>query len=573
MTGFQTLATILLLTALAGLAGAWLRQPLVLVYLVAGIALGPAALGWVTGQDVIGVFAEIGVSMLLFVVGLKLDLHIVRNLGPVVLAAGLGQLAFTILLGYLIALVLGMDHLPALYVATALTFSSTIIIVKLLTDKREIDSLHGRIAMGVLIVQDVAVIVAMTIISTAGAAAGLAASIGAVAGKLALLLAAVALLMRFALPAVGRVLARSPELLLVFALGFGTAFAALGEALGLSRELGAFLAGFALAATPYREAIGSRLAGIRDFLLLFFFIDLGAELDLATLGGAVPAALAFSAFVLVGNPLIVMAIMGYMGYRKRTGFLAGLTVAQISEFSIVFVAMGMRVGHVDAAALGLVTLVGLITITASVYMILSSHELYALLEPWLGIFERKRPFREARYEASTRVEDTPEFLIFGLGRYGRRLAERLASRARGVLGIDFDPEVGRRAPEFPFPVRFGDAEDPELLDTLPLASARWVVSTIPHADASIALVRALRERRFAGRIAVSARHDGDLPRLRELGADALFLPLADAANHAANELDRADRAAPGPRPSRAESAAAASAPSTPEADLREVTDG
>src|SRR5690606_30012298 len=140
--------------------------------------------------------------------------------------------------------------------------------------------------------------------------------------------------------------------------------------------------------------IVSRLASLRDFLLLFFFIALGAQLDLRLLGDQILPAVLLSLFVLIGNPLIVMVIMGVMGYRKRTGFLAGLTVAQISEFSLIFVAMGMSLGHVAPEALGLVTLVGLVTIAMSVYMITYSHTLYAWLEPVLGLFERRIPHRE-----------------------------------------------------------------------------------------------------------------------------------------------------------------------------------
>lgn len=132
----------------------------------------------------------------------------------------------------------------------------------------------------------------------------------------------------------------------------------------------------------------------RDFLLLFFFIGLGAGLDLSTLGAQVAPAAVLSIFVLVGNPLIVLAILGFMGYRKRTGFLAGLTVAQISEFSLIFMAMGIALGHVDEGAMGLVTLVGLVTIALSVYMITWSHKLYVLCEPFLGVFERSAPYRE-----------------------------------------------------------------------------------------------------------------------------------------------------------------------------------
>jgi len=149
-----------------------------------------------------------------------------------------------------------------------------------------------------------------------------------------------------------------------------------------------------IASTPFRDAIGSRLVSLRDFLLLFFFINLGSSLNLSLLGGELAPAVVFSAFVLIGNPLIVMTIMGYMGYRKRTGFLAGLTVAQISEFSLILIGLGATLGHVDQSTVGLVTLVGLVTIALSTYMILYSGTLYRKLAPFLSVFERRIPFRE-----------------------------------------------------------------------------------------------------------------------------------------------------------------------------------
>lgn len=360
---FLELALLLLACALAGGLFVRLRQPVLIAYIVVGIGVGPAGLGLVGAHEQIDLLAQIGVAVLLFAVGLKLDLQHVRHIGPVALATGLGQLTFTILVGLAIILALGRELLEALYVAVALTFSSTIIIVKLLSDKREIDSLHGRIAVGFLIVQDLAVVVAMMLMSAlrdTGASDGVVLEVAlSLAARLATCALLLFVLMRWVLPVVLAAMARSQELLLLFAIAWGVALAALGELAGFSKEAGAFLAGFSLASSPYREAMNARLTGIRDFLLLFFFIDLGARLELSTLGAEVVPAVVLSLFVLIGNPLIVMAIMGWMGYRKRTGFLAGLTVAQISEFSIVFVAMGISLGHVGMQALGLTTLVGL----------------------------------------------------------------------------------------------------------------------------------------------------------------------------------------------------------------------
>jgi Trk K+ transport system NAD-binding subunit len=280
------------------------------------------------------------------------------------------------------------------------------------------------------------------------------------------------------------------------------------------------------------------MAPLRDFLILFFFIGLGTRLDLGMLDQELASGALLSLFVLIGNPLIVLIIMGLMGYRKRTGFLAGLTVAQISEFSLIFMAMGLSIGHVDEAALGLVTLVGLITIGLSTYMITYSHHLYDWLEPLLGPFERKVPHREDReaYVGKWRKFDV---LLFGLGRYGMGIARRLQQHGLKILGVDFNPEVIRTLGEQHMAVIYGDATDPEFIGGLPLNAARWAVSAVPehqtgltHEDARLALIQALRFHGFDGQIAVATQHAADSERLREAGADLVFLPFQDAADRA-----------------------------------------
>jgi hypothetical protein len=344
------------------------------------------------------------------------------------------------------------------------------------------------------------------------------------------------LLMRHILPKVVDRMAQSQELLLIFAIAWGTGLAALGEWAGFSKEAGAFLAGFSLASTHYRDAINARLTGIRDFLLLFFFIDLGAKLDFSTLGGEIWPAVVLSLFVLIGNPLIVMAIMGYMGYRKRTGFLCGLTVAQISEFSIIFVAMGISLGHIDNGALGLTTLVGLITIAASTYMILYSHPLYDRLGPWLGLFERKRPYRELAVATERHDLREADVIVFGLGRYGSRLALGLKEAGLKVLGVEFDPEVARALRRQGLPVRYGDGIASEFLESLPLKDTRWVVSTLPDMASNRDLLRGLHELHFAGEIAVVAREELDGAALKRLGAPTVLYPMRNAVDYAVETL-------------------------------------
>jgi Kef-type K+ transport system membrane component KefB len=537
---FGEFALLLLMSAAAGAIALWLRQPVLIAYIVIGIVAGPAVLGIVTAHDQIDLLAQVGVAVLLFVVGLKLDLQHIRHIGPVALATGLGQLAFTILIGFLILIAMGKGWMEALYVAVALTFSSTIIIVKLLSDKREIDSLHGRIAVGFLIVQDLAVVVAMMVMSTLRGDGGGDGSLLTLAGSLGLRLAVAAagmyLLMRYVLPRIVERMAQSQELLLIFAIAWGTGLAALGEWAGFSKEVGAFLAGFSLASTHYRDAINARLTGIRDFLLPFFFIDLGAKFEFSTLGSELLPAIVLSLFVLIGNPLIVMAIMGYMGYRKRTGFLCGLTVAQISEFSIIFVAMGISLGHIGNSALGLTTLVGLVTIALSTYMILYSHPLYEKLAPWLGIFERKRPYRELAVATERHDLHEADVIVFGLGRYGSRLALGLKEAGLKVLGIDFDPEVVRALRRQGLPVRYGDAIASEFLESLPLKDTRWVVSTLPDMASNRDLLRGLRALHFTGEVAIVAREEFDAAALKKLGATTILYPMRNAVDYAVEAL-------------------------------------
>jgi len=386
------------------------------------------------------------------------------------------------------------------------------------------------------------VVVAMMAMSTLRDASGAAGALaplgflGSLLGRLALAATLLVVLMRWVLPAVVASMARSQELLLVFAVAWGVALAALGEWAGFSKEAGAFLAGFSLASTPYREATNARLGGIRDFLLLFFFIDLGAKLDFSTLGAELVPAVVLSLFVLIGNPLIVMAIMGWMGYRKRTGFLAGLTVAQISEFSIVFVAMGITLGHVGPSVLGLTTLVGVVTITLSTYMILYSQPLYERLAPWLGAFERRHPFRELAAERDDGRAPAAEAIVFGLGRYGSRLLQQLQAAGVPVIGVDFDPEAVTELRRRGMPVGFGDAEDPDFLASMPLAQARWAITTLPQWESNRALLHALQVAGFRGRVAAAARDPSHARALAEARIERVFNPFDDAADHAAQQL-------------------------------------
>ncbi|MEX0592850.1 MAG: cation:proton antiporter family protein [Nitriliruptoraceae bacterium] len=522
------MAAVLAVCVAAGVLAMLLRQPLIVGLIAAGISVGPEVLGLVESTSEIELLAKIGIALLLFVVGLKLDVRLVRKLGPVALATGLGQVAFTSIVGFAIAIGLGFDVVPALYIAVALTFSSTIIIVKLLADKRELDDLHGRIALGFLIVQDIVVVLAMIVITASGDTgpdADLAAEIFQVVVKGVGLLAFVAVIGRYVAPRVAHVLARSSELLVLASVTWAILLAAISIMLGFSEEVGAFLAGMSLASTPYREAISGRLSTLRDFLLVFFFIELGTKFELGAAGEQLTAALVFSVFVLVGNPIIVMVIMGIMGYRKKVSFKAGLTVAQISEFSLILAALGATQGHIGNEIVGLITAVGLVTIGVSTYLIYGSDAIYDRLEPMLRIFERAQP------KTSLDIDDEhaePEFVVIGLGRLGSTVLRELIERDDAVIGVDFDPRSAHTH-QLDVPIIYGDAEDPDLAEQLPLSQTRWIISTLRNVDANLMLLSTFRRHGYDGKIAVCVDDDRAAEQLSSKGADLIIRPLQSAA--------------------------------------------
>lgn len=286
---FYQMTILLALATVFGAVGKLFKQPMLVGFIIVGALAGPSAIGVVESPEHLELLAELGIALLLFVVGLKLDLQLIRSLGVVALMVGAGQIVLTTGFTYLFALLLGMNHITSLYIAVAVTFSSTIIVVKMLSDKREIDSLHGRISLGVLIVQDIVVVITMMILSAMGVGAEpdadfLIHKVLVTFSYGIVMLVFVGLFMRFFADKLLEKMADSQELLVTFSIAWAMTLASIGHYLEFGKELGGLLAGISLASTPFREVIITRLNSLRDFLLLFFFIVLGTKLDLGLIG-------------------------------------------------------------------------------------------------------------------------------------------------------------------------------------------------------------------------------------------------------------------------------------------------
>ncbi len=518
---FVELSVLVFLATVAGIALRGLRQPLVLAYIIAGVIAGPIGLNLISSTELIGTLSSFGIALLLFLVGIELDLVKLRAIGRPSVILGIGQVVFTALFGFIIIKGFGIATLPAIYVAVAITFSSTIIVVKLLSEQRSLDSLHGRLAIGMLLVQDFIAIIALMVLAGVSTSQqfGPLMTVAITILKGLALAGIAALASRYLLPPLFQRFARSDELLFMASISWCLFFAGIATTIGLSLEIGAFIAGLALAPLPYNLEIVGKLRGIRDFFITLFFITLGSQLAFGTgqiQGGLV---LALSLFVLIGNPLIVMLIMGSMGYRRRTSFLVGLTVAQISEFSLILMGMGLRVGHVTANEVALVTVVGVITITISTYFINGGEYIYRRLKRYLGIFERP----------SSSPEDEPavtsgHVVLFGYHRLGEQIIQTLRKLPQPVLVVDFNPIAIRHLKEDNIPCVYGDMADLEMVERLQLERAVLVISTNSDLWDNLTLLQNLKLRGITTPVYATADTWHDARDLYQAGASYVIFP-------------------------------------------------
>lgn len=455
----------------------WIRMPAIVAYLLAGLMLGPVG-GLVELTPALELISEVGIALLLFLVGLELNFHKVRDVGPVAVVAGLGQVGFTAAGGVLLCWLLDFSWMESVFLAVALTFSSTVVVVKLLDEKQELNSLYGRIAVGIFLVQDIVAIFILTFLAGLSADAerslgSVAAGLGRAFGGMALLLGAVLVAAKWVLPRPLAWAARAPETIFIWSLTWCFLVVLGAHQLGLSLEIGAFLAGISLAQLPYSDDLRRRVHPLMNFFIAVFFVTLGIKLELGAGQTQWGAALGLSLFVLLGNPLIFMWIIARMGYGERTSFFTSVTVAQISEFSFIFVALGVSTGLVGPEILSLTALVGLVTIALSAYMILYNQPLYEFCRRWRLL----RPFRAqgGREEAAAPPPRAGHVIIVGMNTLGRELARRLAARGETVLAIDTDPGKLR---ELPCATLLGNVEYLSVLEEAGLTHARLLVSAL-----------------------------------------------------------------------------------------------
>jgi Kef-type K+ transport system membrane component KefB len=535
ITGISEIAILVGLAAALSTLAYMLRQPMVLAYLATGAIIGAFHFLDIGHQSGFDFFADLGIMFLLFLVGLEINYASLRHVGKASVVIGLGQLVLTFVAGFFLAGAFGIPTIRAAYIAIALTFSSTVIVVKLLSEKKDLNSLYGKISLGFLLIQDCVAIFLLVGLSS------LQSGDGDVFGKVSStiliglgLFSVMFYLGRKILPEVMDLFARSQELLFLITLAWLFGVATLVSKLGFSIEIGGLLAGLSLANTSERLQIAHRIRPLRDFFILIFFAILGSAITTVSYSGLGLPIIFFSLFVLIGNPLIVLILMGLLGYRRRTSFMAGVTVGQVSEFGLVIMTLGLEIGHVGPADVALVTAVGVITITVSNYMIIHGEKFFEYLDPYLKIFERKKnnehPIPKEEFKKS--------IVMVGAHRTGLSIAAHL--KRSDLVVIDFDPEAVHRLKQEGFHYIFGEMADEEVLNKINFSYAKVLICTVPSLEDNLIFLRIFSEMRkkhkYGFYLVVRAKTEKEVEVLYKAGADYVLFPHFTAGEYLGQSL-------------------------------------
>jgi Kef-type K+ transport system membrane component KefB len=493
-----------------------LKQPLLIGYILAGITAGPI-LGLINNTDAIESFSKIGIALLLFIVGLGLNPKVIKDMGKVAVFTGLAQVVSTSIIGAVVVGFFGVSLSTAIIIGVSLAFSSTIVGLKLLTDKKEQTRLYGRIAIGVLLVQDILATIALLLLSMQKDGTNLVTGLSLVL-KGALLISVLALISNKLLPKINRFMSTNSEYLFLFTIAWGLGIGYLFEHSGFSLEIGALIAGVSLAGMTYAQEASARLRPVRDFFIVVFFIYMGTSLKLSDVTSQLPEALALSLVVLLLNPLAIMIPLGLLGHAKRNSFKVGIMMAQVSEFSLIFVILARQLDVVGREVVSLITLTALITIAVSCYMIIYDDQLFDFLQRHFKFFESRRQEKHERRASY-------DIIQFGFNKGGAELIKTFQGMSRKKLVVvDYDPEAIEHLENRKVHYIYGDATDIELLDELNIEDASLIVSTITHFPTNRFLIEYIEKLNQKAVIISRADTAEEAAELYGLGANYVMVP-------------------------------------------------
>ncbi len=491
------------------------KQPLIPAYIVSGVLIGNV-FGLVTNGELIANLSEIGIAFLLFMVGLEMEFKKLKDIGAVSSVTGTLQIAAVFGMGYLVTKLLGFSKLEAIYLGVVIALSSTMLVIKMLSDKVETNTLHGRLAIGILIVQDIFAIAALSYLaSVSDVALGYA-----FFAKLAGVLIAGVVLSKFVFPHVFCFAAKSREVLLGVSLSVCFMFALLFHSLGLSITIGAFVAGVLLANLPYNIEIVSKVKPLRDFFAILFFTSLGMQLNLGGVSSMLLPLTALLVLVVVAKPILLYFTLLVLGHKSRTSFITATSLAQVSEFSLIIVLQGVAAGAIPQNILTLTIMLAVVTMTYTSYFMNFEVKFYH----YFIALMRRLGIHVMHHDKVLPLKEVYDVVLCGYDRIGYSVLKSLHAQNKSVVVVDFNPDVVKKLTASGVPCIYGDAADPEVLDHLDVKQTKMVISTANSYDDNLLLLRMVKEQNKYIPTIVTAHKIDQALELYQQGADYVILP-------------------------------------------------
>ncbi|MFH1359210.1 MAG: cation:proton antiporter [archaeon] len=491
------------------------KQPLIPAYIITGIIVGPLLLGLIRDAELIISLSQIGVAFLIFTAGLEIKFKKLKEVGGVSAIGGILQIVIMFAIAFGISMALGFIGMAPVYIGLVVAFSSTMIVVTLLAEKKEINSLHGRIIIGILLVQDLVAIVALTVLSSDLSFN----SIIFVIGK-ALIFGVVAFILSKAVNPIFRKAADNREMLLLVSISLLFLFVIGSFLADLSLVIGAFFAGVALANSNYKTEIQGSISSIREFFAVIFFIALGMQLNLISSKFILLLVVLFILVIIV-KPLFIMLLVRLSGYKKRTSFLTGNALAQTSEFALVIVTLGLMLGHINQGLFSVLVLLTILTMSLTSYFITYERKLATLFSWPLNFLEGIKTRKE---QLEYLKKDDKKTIIFGCHRMGSLILKEFEKNKKDLIVVDYNPEIIKSLMDKKIPCIYGDFMHEEILEKIGLRHAEMIISTVPDFEDNLLLVKKTKKMNKKTVVIVVASRISEARSLYEAGADYVILP-------------------------------------------------
>ena len=512
------IAIILIVCAIFAFIAKMLRQPLIPAYVLAGLIIGPLALGFIRNTELIFAFSEIGIAFLLFTAGLEISFKKIKeaNLKKIALIGTL-QVAAVFAIAILAAGFLKLTTIQAVYIGIVLAFGSTMVVIKLLADRSELVTLHGRLILGILLLQDLVAILAIVVFMSGGFAI---APIAIAIAKLAAILAVAILLQKFVLNKLFRFAALSTELLLLSSLAVLFFFIILTYVSELSIVIGAFIAGVSLANSPFKIELESRITPLRDFFSILFFVALGMQIVFGGVGQHMNLFWFLIIGAIVVKPIITVILLRITGYRSRTSFLTAISLAQLSEFSLIIGILGVTMGVLDNAIFSTIILATIITMSLTPYFIKYKNNIYQLFRYPMRVLKFLPIHEDLEYKS----EEAKNTVLIGAHRMGGVLLKELIKKKKSVLVIDYNPEIVSALMKKKISTIYGDISSPEVLTKMNPEKLKLAISTVPDYDQNIHILKKIKTANPKVRVIVTAARISEAKTLYRAGADYVIMP-------------------------------------------------